>query len=69
MIREKLDKLYETEMSRYDFLKYLGVVFLSIIGVTGLLRALTQAQGASMSTAVHHGYGSSPYGGSSPFND
>jgi hypothetical protein len=65
MIKDKLEQLYETEMSRYDFLKYVGVIFLSVIGVTGLLHALTQTQSRSPGTAVQHGYGSSPYGGTS----
>ena len=70
MIKDRLEQLYTTEMSRYDFLKYIGVIFLSIIGVTGLLHLLTQAQSPALGATVQRGYGASPYGGTgTPFND
>ncbi len=61
-MRDKLQQLYVQEMSRYDFLKFMGVVTLSVLGVTSLLKLISHADFSSMGKA-EHGYGSSAYGG------
>lgn len=49
------------EMSRKDFLKYGGSVLLAIVGITGIINALTQG-GSVQNNSEKNGYGDSPYG-------
>jgi hypothetical protein len=58
---EQIAHLMSKEMDRKDFLKYGGGVVLAIIGITGLINALTQ-MGGSRHKPNKNGYGDSPYG-------
>ncbi len=64
-IKNELNKLYAKEMPRKDFLSYMGGIFLTVIGVSGLMRALLHSgQGLNLhKQVVTSGYGSTPYGG------
>lgn len=58
--KEGIQKLLQSEMSRRDFIKFMGAASLGVIGVTSIVRGLhglTEQQ-------VQSGYGSGAYGGS-----
>lgn len=62
-----VQELLEREVSRKEFLRYVGVAFLSVIGVTNLLKNLNQplhlpAQSSSTRSNELPGYGMSAYG-------
>ncbi len=61
---DKIHELMQQEISRKEFLKYIGVALLSLLGVAAMLENLTNTLGQS---SKHHnkeqkGYGHSPYG-------
>lgn len=58
-MREQIDELFNTEMSRKEFLQHVGASLLVLFGISGLLKALTQQKGRSQTMS----YGSSAYGG------
>lgn len=64
-MKTQLNDLLSREMSRKEFLQYIGSGVLVLFGVSGLMRALLQLQPKS-SRAVGMSYGSSAYGGSGP---
>ena len=68
-MKDKLEQLYSQEMTRYDFLRYVGIVFLSVIGVTGLMRVVLHSNLSGLGSGVRRGYGASPYGGNTTFNE
>lgn len=59
-MKNELDKLFAKEMTRKEFLRYIGSAFLFAVGVGGLLKNLK----LSSPSVAQMGYGSSPYGGS-----
>lgn len=56
-MREQIDELFSREMTRKEFLQHVGSGILILLGISGMLRALTQPKGRSQ------GYGHSAYGG------
>jgi len=60
MIKNNISQLLETELERKDFLKLLGFGFIAALGVTQVLKALTQQTSTQPKS---HGYGGLPYGG------
>lgn len=63
-MKDKLHELYEREMSRSDFLKFILLVAMSVFGITHIISSLSQMNGTSAGGA-HQGYGASVYGGES----
>lgn len=61
-MKEQIDTLLSTEMSRKEFLQRIGSGMLILFGVSGLLKALTQ-QNTRGGRQQSLGYGSSAYGG------
>jgi hypothetical protein len=64
MIKENISKLLDTEMERKDFLKLIGIGAVAAVGVSGILKAMSQP--TSKKTSQHPanaGYGSMAYGG------
>lgn len=63
--RDILAKLRDKEMDRKDFLKYSGLLVLSVVGIKGILTAIgsidSQQKGAQQSK-VTRGYGGGRYG-------
>ncbi len=55
----KFDTLLQTQHSRKDFLLYIGMLLLGIVGMSGFIRRFNRATGKS----VQSGYGSTSYGG------
>ena len=53
----------QSEMSRREFLGFMGAATLGIVGVTGLIKGLNGLAGRH--TGAGSGYGDSPYGGGS----
>lgn len=49
-------------MDRKAFLKYSGGVLLAVVGITGLLNALSGVGGEDNPGASASGYGGKPYG-------
>lgn len=57
-----LNDLLQKDISRQEFIKYLGVGFLALIGVTSLLNNLSALHPSHNSKKVSHGYGDRAYG-------
>jgi len=64
MAQKNLQKLFDKEMNRRQFLAHLGAGALAILGVSGLLKSLLN-YGATPHRHVENGYGSSLYAGKS----
>jgi hypothetical protein len=65
MIQTQIKELMMSEMDRRKFLSYAGGLFLAIVGITGLLHALSNAQSKTIQSYTSHaanGYGDTPYG-------
>ena len=56
-MRNEIEKLFSQEMTRKEFLQYVGSAFLLAIGLGGILKALHHSPKQS------RGYGVSSYGG------
>ncbi|MGI8483810.1 MAG: hypothetical protein ACR2OU_06065 [Thermomicrobiales bacterium] len=65
---DHLHDLLQTEMDRQEFLAYLGAAALTILGVSGFLRSLTNPTLLRQDRTGHaissNGYGGGAYGGS-----
>jgi len=61
---QNINKLMEQEINRKEFLRYIGIAVLGLIGVTTMMSNLNKAlSGKSTKTrAVSSGYGGSAYG-------
>ncbi len=59
---KNLQKLFDKEMNRKEFLAHLGAAGLTIVGVSGLLKSLLNYS-SKPRQHVSDGYGSSSYGG------
>lgn len=62
MTQRNLQKLFEKEMNRKEFLAHVGAGALMVMGVSGLLKNLLN-YGSRPRRQVASGYGSSNYGG------
>ncbi|MGZ6004800.1 MAG: hypothetical protein ACXWLH_01475 [Candidatus Saccharimonadales bacterium] len=62
MIQRELQKLFTKEMNRKEFLAHIGAGALTIIGVTNLIKHLSEFNG-SKPRPSSAGYGLSAYGG------
>jgi len=60
----KVQELLQQEISRKDFLRYIGLALLGMVGVTAMLQNLTNTLSTSGKTEKKSdsGYGMSPYG-------
>jgi hypothetical protein len=63
-LTHQLDDLMSAQMSRGEFLQYMGVVALGMVGITGLLKNLHHAipKGAGPIKSFSTGYGHGTYG-------
>ena len=60
-MNSKID-IFQQELSRKQFLQYMGVAVLGIIGVTGFMQRLRTSFGPANKTKADTGYGKSAYG-------
>ena len=63
--KNQLDNIMQREVSRGQFLKFVGAALLGVVGVTGFLKNLhgvVPAQTVPKSHSVSAGYGRSAYG-------
>jgi len=58
--RKRPTKRYD----RREFLAYCAAAFLGVLGISGLIKTLTQSTPSKNNQRVSDGYGSSKYGGS-----
>ncbi len=58
-----MQNIFEKEMNRRDFFRYVGSIILGVIGVTHLLKTLSQHGLTSRKTLEAPSYGATPYGG------
>lgn len=63
----KVDELMQQEVSRKDFLRYIGIALLGVIGVTSMMQSLQKSldshtNPAKPASSGLSGYGSSAYG-------
>ena len=63
MIKQNIAKLLDTEMERKEFLKLVGLGAVAALGVTQILKTMTQSTERPAAKATASGYGSMPYGG------
>lgn len=61
-LQNHFENLLETDVDRREFLAYCGATLLGVLGVSGLLKALSQTN-PNKNRSVSDGYGSSTYGG------
>jgi hypothetical protein len=62
---DNINELMKQEVSRKDFLRYIGVALLTLIGVAGVLKNLETSLGGSKAKEINTkpaGYGASAYG-------
>lgn len=62
-MQNELKHLFDKELDRKEFLKYMGSVFLTLIGVTNLIRALTHHEIHPLHPSSERDYGLGAYGG------
>lgn len=62
-MKNALDQLYAQEMSRSDFLRYVGIVLMGVLGITTVIRLVLHTDIAANKTPAAQGYGASTYGG------
>ena len=56
------DELFEKKLDRKEFLAHMGAAGLALIGVSGLIKSLTDPHGHKNISQSSGGYGGSPYG-------
>ena len=56
-----LSDLLQKDVSRHEFLKYMGAGFLALIGITSIVKNLSSLTSTHSKKATS-GYGGSPYG-------
>jgi len=63
-LTHQLNAVMQTPISRREFLRYLGVGLLGVVGITGLLNSLGHAipNQARSNKSASAGYGSGAYG-------
>jgi hypothetical protein len=68
-IRQQINQLLSTDMTRHEFLVAIGLTLVAVVGFSGALRHLTEniVSASSRKTSLGsstkgYGYGSSPYG-------
>jgi len=61
-IQNHFENLLDAEVDRREFLAYCGATLLGVLGVSGLIKALTQSNPSTPNRKVADGYGSSTYG-------
>lgn len=60
---DKINDLLQQDVSRKEFLRYLGIALLSVIGVTSMLQNLQNAAQTPVQKQTNNvGYGTSAYG-------
>ena len=59
-----MQELLEQEVTRKDFLRYLGLAFVSLVGISALIQNLQQslAPTSNKPRSSGVGYGATPYG-------
>jgi hypothetical protein len=63
--RQRLDDMMQREVSRGEFLKFVGIAMLSFVGIVGFLKNLHEIvpdNNASKKQLASAGYGRSAYG-------
>lgn len=63
MSSHHLSQLLSQELTRKQFLLYLGLLLLTVTGVTGLAKTLSDPKLIHKQSAANRGFGSGPYGG------
>lgn len=62
-MKTEIETFLQKNMTRKDFLRHIGLLILSVIGVTNVLKYLAGNAGIDTHVKRSGGYGSSPYGG------
>ncbi|HUQ85067.1 MAG TPA: hypothetical protein VM077_01980 [Candidatus Limnocylindrales bacterium] len=62
MVKKNLQQLLEKRMTRKKFIATSGMMALTVLGVTGTLKKITELPQAENTTPKSNGFGSSPYG-------
>lgn len=59
-IQNEVQTLLQKKMDRRDFIKHVGIGFVSILGISAAIRAVSSMNGSQKQTA---GYSAGSYGG------
>ncbi len=60
--KQQYEGIMQREVSRVDFLKYMGVALLGVVGIVGFLKNLHEAVHTGDKQSGANGYGRSAYG-------
>lgn len=63
-MRREVESFLDKNMSRKDFLKHVGLLLLSVIGIGNIIKYISGTEYFSGITNQAKGYGANPYGGS-----
>jgi len=63
MSSRQLSHLLSQELTRKEFLLYLGLLLLTLTGVTGLAKTFSDPKLIHKQSMATRGFGSGPYGG------
>ncbi|HMN15057.1 MAG TPA: hypothetical protein PKD55_22290 [Bellilinea sp.] len=63
MSSRHISQLLSQELTRKQFLLYLGFLVLTLTGITGLAKTLSDPKLIHKQSAATRGFGSGPYGG------
>lgn len=61
-LQNQFENLLETEVDHREFPAYAGAALLGVLGISGLIKSLTQST-PNQKQSASGGYGSSTYGG------
>lgn len=61
-MKQEIEKFLQKSMSRKDFLRHIGLLLLSVVGIGNILKYLANS-GIDIKTHYGNGYGSNLYGG------
>lgn len=59
-MKQQIASILIKEMNRGEFLRYVGVAFLALVGISGVISTLTRLDGSSKSNGSD--YGGNTYG-------
>jgi hypothetical protein len=62
LMKDQLDHLFNKPMDRGQFLSHIGFAALTVVGVTSVLKALSERPHHSASHTTKHGFGGGPFG-------
>lgn len=63
MANKTVTAILQKEMDRKEFLQHVGIAFLAMTGVSGMLKSVANHNVGTTTQKAQAGYGAMPYGG------